>query len=74
MASKKENAQSFEERLNALEALVRKMEEGGMALDETLKAYEAGVALAELLKGELDAAQERLTVLKAGAQAPAEGV
>lgn len=35
-----------------------------MPLGDTLKAYEKGLKLAEALKGELDAAQEKLTVLK----------
>ena len=66
MAAKKEK--SFEERLLALEELVRQMEAGGMPLAETLKAYEQGEKLAESLKKELAAAEERLTVLKAGGE------
>ena len=64
MAAKKEK--SFEERLLALEALVKEMEAGGMPLADTLKAYEQGEKLAESLKKELAAAEERLTVLRGG--------
>ena len=64
MAAKKEK--SFEERLLALEALVKDMEAGGMALADTLKAYEEGEKLAEGLKKDLTAAEERLTVLRGG--------
>ena len=64
MATKKEK--SFEERLLALEALVKEMEAGGMPLADTLKAYEQGEKLAESLKTELAAAEERLTVLRGG--------
>ncbi len=63
MAVKKEK--SFEERLSALEALVRELEAGGMPLSEAVKAYEQGEKLAENLKKELAAAEEKLTVLSA---------
>ena len=61
MAAKKE---TFEERLEALEALVSRMEAGGMTMNDTLKAYEQGMKRADGLKKELAAAQERLTVLR----------
>lgn len=61
MAAKKEK--SFEERLLALETLVKEMEAGGMPLADTLKAYDQGEKLAESLKKDLAAAEERLTVL-----------
>ena len=67
MASKKEK--SFEERLMALEELVKQMEAGGMPLADTLKAYEQGEKLAEGLKKDLAAAEERLTVLREGDEA-----
>ena len=49
MPTKKEK-QTFEERLDALEELVKRMEAGGMTLADTLKAYESGVKLSESLK------------------------
>jgi len=55
--------QTFEEKLEQLNALVSRMEEGGMTLDETLGQYEKGVKLAAELKKELAAAEEKLTVL-----------
>lgn len=61
MAAKKK--QTFEEKMTQLEALVQKMEEGGMTLEETLKHYENGVKLASELKKELVAAEEKLTIL-----------
>lgn len=67
MAAKKEK--SFEERLLALEELVKQMETGGLPLADTLKAYEQGEKLAESLKKELAAAEERLTVLRGGGEA-----
>lgn len=65
MAAKKE---TFETRLEALEALVSRMEAGGMTLGDTLKSYEQGMKLAESLKKDLAAAEEKLTVLRGGKQ------
>lgn len=65
MAAKKE---TFETRLEALEALVSRMEAGGMTLGDTLKSYEQGMKLAEGLKKDLAAAEEKLTVLRGGKQ------
>ena len=65
MAAKKE---TFETRLEALEALVSRMEAGGMTLGDTLKSYEQGMKLAESLKKDLVAAEEKLTVLRGGKQ------
>jgi len=62
LAAKKEK--SFEERLLALEGLVKELEAGGQSLSDTLKAYEEGEKLAASLKKELAAAEERLTVLQ----------
>ena len=61
MAARKK--QTFEDKIEQLEALVRQMEEGGMTLDETLSHYKKGVKLAAELKKDLAAAQEKLTVL-----------
>ncbi|MBQ8081864.1 MAG: exodeoxyribonuclease VII small subunit [Clostridia bacterium] len=63
---------SFEDRLNALEELVRRMEAGGQTLDATLKDYEAGMKLAADLNKDLDAAEKKMLELKAGKLAPME--
>ena len=73
MAARK-NKQTFEEKLQLLEDMVRQLEEGGTTLEETLKSYEKGVALAEELKKDLTAAEERLTVLRNGEEKAAENV
>lgn len=64
--------QSFEEQLLELEALVRKMEEGSMALNETLAAYEQGMKLSKILTAELDAAEKRMLELSGGETLPME--
>ena len=63
---------TFEERLDALEALVKQMEEGGLTLGESLKNYEAGVKLASGLGRELDAAEKKMLELKGDKPVPME--
>lgn len=63
---------SFEDRLLELEALVRKMEEGSMPLNETLSAYEEGMKLSKLLTEELSAAEKRMLELSGGEVMPME--
>ena len=63
---------SFEDRLLELEALVRKMEEGSMPLNETLTAYEEGMKLSKLLTEELSAAEKRMLELSGGEVIPME--
>lgn len=61
---KKTEKQSFEQRLEALEAIIRSLETGGVPLEEALKRYEEGSGLAAALEQELAAAEQRLTVLR----------
>lgn len=60
MAAKKK--QDFESGLKELEALVERME-GEMSLEESLKAYEAGMKLHAQLTVQLDAAEKKLKTL-----------
>lgn len=55
---------SFEQKLDQLEGLVKKMEEGGMQLEELMISYEQGIKLAQGLSRELDQAQAKLLKLK----------
>ncbi len=64
--------QSFEDRLLELEALVKKMEEGSMPLNETLAAYEEGMRLSQMLTEELSAAEKRMLELSGGETIPME--
>lgn len=63
---------SFEEKLETLEGLVARMEEGGLHLDELVRLYEEGMTLSEALKKDLEGAQARLAVLRAGKLQEAE--
>lgn len=62
MAAKKKL--TFEERLQQVEALISKMENGEMPLEEAMQQYEAGLNALNALEKELTAAQQRLTVLR----------
>ena len=64
--------QSFEDQLLELEALVRKMEEGSMPLNETLTAYESGMKLSKALMEALDTAEKRMLELSGGEVKPME--
>ena len=72
MATKKKR--SFEEQLAALETLVSAMEAGGLTLEDSMKRYEEGVAMIAALEGELQAAEQRLTVLRQRADGTDEEV
>ena len=65
-------SKSFEERLEQLEVLVNRLEEGGRPLSAALKDYEAGVRLGRELTEELDAAEKKMLELKNGQPTPME--
>ena len=62
----------FEAKLEALEALVNQMEEGGLPLEKLLQTYEQGIKISQDLTRDLDAAQGKLMILKDGSLKPAE--
>jgi exodeoxyribonuclease VII small subunit len=53
----------FERSLDELEQLVQRMEKGEMTLDESLQAYERGVALYRHCQGALQQAELRVKLL-----------
>lgn len=53
----------FEQSLDELESLVQKMERGDMSLDESLGAYERGIALYRQCQGALEKAELRVKML-----------
>lgn len=67
---KDQQTQRFEEKLELLEQLSIKMEEGELDLEELLALYEQGIALSESLKKDLSAAKARLQELKDGQLLP----
>ncbi|HQN75084.1 MAG TPA: exodeoxyribonuclease VII small subunit [Bacillota bacterium] len=57
------NKLSFEENLEKLEALVKKLESGENSLDEAVKLYQEGIALAKICHEELKNAEEVIVKL-----------
>jgi exodeoxyribonuclease VII small subunit len=53
----------FEAAIAELEGIVRKLEEGDMALDDSLKLYERGVQLSRFCHARLEDAEHRIEVL-----------
>ena len=57
-------ALSFEKALEELEAIVARMEEGRLPLEESLAAYQRGAALIKLCESKLSDAQARIAILE----------
>lgn len=53
----------FEKSLDELEQLVQRMEQGELSLDESLKAYERGVALYRRCQNALEQAELKVRLL-----------
>ena len=51
---------SFEESIDALEGLVKRLEDGGIDLDESLRIYEQAVALRDPCKRILEDGERRI--------------
>lgn len=59
-------APTFEEGLEKLETLVKRMETDGLSLEDAITSYEQGVKLAAQLNEQLDRSERALTVLRPG--------
>ena len=57
---------SFEKALEELEALVARMEDGKLPLEESLAAYQRGAELIKFCESKLADAQARIAVLDGG--------
>lgn len=53
----------FEKKLNRLEKIVEKMEEGDLSLDQSLKMFEEGIRLSRECHDQLDQAEQKVQVL-----------
>ncbi len=65
-ASRKKKAVEvpFEEAMARLEAIVKRMEGDAVSLDESLALYEEGIALVRRCTKELEAAEQRVSILQ----------
>ncbi|MDO8673740.1 MAG: exodeoxyribonuclease VII small subunit [Dehalococcoidia bacterium] len=57
---------SFEDNFVALEHLVEALEKGGLALEEAIVLYDRGMRLAKECNDQLEAAELKVTQLRAG--------
>ncbi len=55
---------SLEERLNALESLVSKLESGQMSIDTAIESYSQGMKLAASCKKSLDEMTQKVTLAR----------
>ena len=69
-ARKKSQDPAFEEALAELEALVERMEDGELSLEESIRTYERGVALGRTALKALDAADQRVRILEEDREEP----
>jgi exodeoxyribonuclease VII small subunit len=58
------SALSFEAAFAQLEAIVQRLEEGGLGLEEALRLYEEGMRLVKTCTDTIEAAELRLTRLQ----------
>jgi exodeoxyribonuclease VII small subunit len=58
-------AMSFEAAMAELEAVVRQLESGNVALEESIALYERGAALKKHCDNKLRAAEERVEMIRA---------
>ena len=63
MADKKEKELSFEETLENLESIVKKLENGDVSLDNAIKEFTEAMKLAKICDEKLKTAEEAITKL-----------
>lgn len=59
----KENNKSFEESLQELEEIARKLESGNLNLDEAISDFEKGIKLSKECTQKLDEAEKKINIL-----------
>jgi exodeoxyribonuclease VII small subunit len=70
MARKQQETPAFEKSLKELEALVAKMEQGNLSLEESLQHFERGIQLTRTCQQALKEAEQKVEILlkKSGQQ------
>ena len=60
---RKRDSTNFEQSLKELEALVERMEQGDLSLEESVKAFERGIELSRRCERALDEAEQKVQIL-----------
>ena len=63
MARKQQETRAFEKSLKELEALVTKMEQGNLSLEESLQHFERGIQLTRTCQQALKEAEQKVEIL-----------
>ena len=63
MARKQQETPAFEKSLKELEALVAKMEQGNLSLEESLQHFERGIQLTRTCQQALKEAEQKVEIL-----------
>ena len=63
MATKKPENLSFEQALEELSTIVTDMEQGELSLEQSLKQFERGIALANASSNKLQHAEQKVSIL-----------
>ncbi|QSH56744.1 exodeoxyribonuclease VII small subunit [Photobacterium damselae subsp. damselae] len=63
MAAKKPENMAFEEALDELDSIINELESGNIALEDALKKFERGIALARSSQQKLTQAEQRVEIL-----------
>ncbi|MBE5781536.1 MAG: exodeoxyribonuclease VII small subunit [Clostridiales bacterium] len=66
----KEQQLKLEDRLKELESMVEQLESGKLSIDESVKVYEAGMALAKDLEKQLTSLESRILVASGEEEVP----
>jgi len=63
LSLKKSKTADFEQSMRELEALVARLEQGDLPLEEALKQFERGIALTKACQTALKAAEQKVEIL-----------
>lgn len=63
MSVKKSRTADFEQSMRELEALVERLEQGDLPLEEALKQFERGIALTKACQAALKTAEHKVEIL-----------
>ncbi len=65
-------AKTFEQNMERLDEIVRKLEDGGLPLDQGMKLFEEGAKLTVQLNKQLDAAEQKVRLMTEKADGTSE--